>query len=68
MKKKMLDILACPICKTTTIEEFDIKDQSEKSLNDIKINVKTSEISEEFALLSDKNAVIVPSDIKQCEI
>lgn len=57
------------ILKKLMIEEFDIKDQSEKPLKDILINVKTIDITEDaFSILVDKNSVIVPSDIKQCEI
>jgi hypothetical protein len=51
------------------IEKFDIKNIEIKPYVDVKVNILTNDITEkDFVILSDKNSIIIPTEISQCKI
>ncbi len=50
------------------IEEFDIKNSELKPFVDIKTSILSTNMSnDDFELLQNKNSIIIPTIIKQCE-
>ena len=54
--------------KILMVDEFDIKNTESKPFVDIKTSISAKQISsDDFELLRNKDSIIIPTVIKQCE-